>query len=161
MNISHFLKVKSKYKIFIYDHVKNNVQKKNSQKYKLRNLKLINKYNITYKTINPYKYYLDFNNNQKNVAKIINNDDLDIFVFNTGVSDLKLIDEIDAGRIISINKTSIFVPHEKIDYQSFQQPPWPYKVLNGKIYNFKYKKIINKKVNTNLFFHVVQKLMFC
>ena len=82
---------------------------------------------------------------------MINNDDLDIFVFNTGVSDLKLIDEIDAGRIISINKTSIFVPHEKIDYQSFQQPPWPYRELKGKIYNFKYKKIINKKVSTNLF----------
>ena len=112
MSISHFLNVKSKYKIFIYDHVQNNIQK-NSQKYKLNNLKLINKYNITYKTINPYKYYLDSNNNQKNIAKMINNDDLDIFVFNTGVSDLKLIDEIDAGRIISINKTSIFYHMKK------------------------------------------------
>ena len=160
MSISHFLNVKSKYKIFIYDHVQNNIQKKNSQKYKLNNLKLINKYNITYKTINPYKYYLDSNNNQKNIAKMINNDDLDIFVFNTGVSDLKLIDEIDAGRIISINKTSIVVPHEKIDYQSFQQPPWPYRELKGKIYNFKYKKIINKKVSTNLFSYTKRNLKF-
>ena len=44
---------------------------------------------------------------------MINNDDLDIFVFNTGVSDLKLIDEIDAGRIISINKTSILYHMKK------------------------------------------------
>lgn len=160
MDINHFINVKPKYNIFIYDHNVNNLQKLNSHKYKLRNLKLINKNNIDFKILPLDKYYLDNRNNQKKISEIINKDKLDIFIFNTGVRHLKLLDEINAARLISINKTSIFVPHEKIDIQSFQQPPWPYKELDGKIYNFKEKKFLNVNVSSKLFCYTRRNLNF-
>ena len=43
------------------------------------------------------------------------------------------------------------MPHSKIDLQTFQQPPWPYRIQRNKIYNFKTKKTININVTNKIF----------
>ena len=90
----------------------------------------------------------------------INKINADLLVFNTGYNLMNLIDLINTKKIISINITSLFVPHSKIDLQTFTQPPWPYKIRNRKIYNFKTKKSINIKVTNKIFIYKNKYLRF-
>lgn len=151
-------KKNSNFKFFIFNFNKTESDYINSEIHFKKNLNFLRKHNISYINYKNDGYFYEKSNQQDFISKKINNLNLDILIFNTGIRHLGILDKISVSKIVSINHTSIFVPHSKIDIQSFQQPPWPYKIKDNKIYNFSKKTIINIKVSSKLFLYNPNKL---
>lgn len=101
-----------------------------------------NKENVFYKKTPYLAPYDTPHPGQKELAKIIEEDNLDVFVFSSHTFTMTLLDLITTPILISINVTSLPTPHLKSSLQSFTQPPWPYEVRDKKIFNLKKGKPI-------------------
>ena len=143
-NLIHLKKFIKKFDVYIFEIEKHNEDKKLHFNFFKKNINYFKKNQIKFESI---KKGFDIENLTSKINKI----NADLLIFNTGASFIHIIDRINTKKIISINKTSLFVPHSKIDLQTFQQPPWPYRIQRNKIYNFKTKKTININVTNKIF----------
>ena len=143
-NLIHLKKFVKKFDVYIFEIEKHNEDKKLHFNFFKKNINYFKKNQIKFESI---KKGFDIENLTSKINKI----NADLLIFNTGASFIHIIDRINTKKIISINKTSLFVPHSKIDLQTFQQPPWPYRIQRNKIYNFKTKKTININVTNKTF----------
>lgn len=144
ISLIHLKKFINLFDVYIFEIEKNIESKKIHNAFFKKNSTFFNKNQIKFESLNK-------NFDVENLSSRINKINSDLLIFNAGIQLINLIDRINTKKIISINKTSLFVPHSKIDLQTFQQPPWPYRIKRNKIYNFKTKKIINVNVTDKIF----------
>jgi len=133
-----------KFDVYIFEIEKHKEDNKLHLNFFKKNIDYFKKNKVKFETFKK-----NFNN--ENLSSKINKINADFLIFNTGTNLINIIDRINTKKIISINKTSLFVPHSKIDLQTFNQPPWPYRIQRNKIYNFKTKKSINIDVTDKIF----------
>ena len=143
-NLIHLKKFIKLFDVYIFEISKYKEDKKLHLNFLKKNINYFKKNKVNFKSI---KKKFDIENLSSRINKI----NADLLIFNVGANLIDIIDQINTKKIISINKTSLFVPHSKIDLQTFQQPPWPYRIRKNKIYNFKTKKIINVNVTDKIF----------
>ena len=143
-NLIHLKKFIKLFDIYIFEISKSKEDKKLYIDFLKENIDYFKKNKVKFESIEK-KFDVE------NLSSRINKINADLLVFNVGASFIGVIDLINTKKIISINKTSLFVPHSKINLQTFQQPPWPYRIRKNKIYNFKTKKIININVTDKIF----------
>lgn len=144
VNLGHIEKFCKKFDVFVFEPTKTKLDYQISKKFFRLNKKKFIKKNLKFKTLIQ-------NNNINNLINEINLINSDYFIFDGGINSINLIDSINSKKIISINKTSTFFPHPKIDIQTYNQPAWPYKIKNNKIFNFKNNKFIQVPVTEKLF----------
>ena len=133
-----------KFDVYIFEIEKHKEDNKLHLNFFKKNIDYFKKNKVKFETFKK-----NFNN--ENLSSKINKINADFLIFNTGTNLINIIDRINTKKIISINKTSLFVPHSKIDLQTFNHPPWPYRIQRNKIYNFKTKKSINIDVTDKIF----------
>ena len=144
VSFEHLKKFTKKFDLYFFEIEKN----KEDNKFKNKFLKKKNNFLIQ----NNIKFeWFKRNFSSDNLSTKINKLNADLLIFDNGFSMNDTIDKINTKKIISINKTSLFVPHSKIDLQTFQQPPWPYRIQGNKIYNFKKNRYININVTDKIF----------
>ena len=143
-NLIHLKKFIKLFDVYIFEISKHKEDKKLYLNFLKKNINYFKKNKVKFKSIEKK---ID----TENLSSRINKINADLLIFNSGASLIDVIDRINTKKIISINKTSLFIPHSKIDLQTFQQPPWPYRIQKNKIYNFKTKKIINVNVTDKIF----------
>jgi len=143
-NLIHLKKFIKLFDVYIFEISKYKEDKKIHINFLKQNINFFKKNKIKFESIEKK---IDVENLSSRINKI----NADLLIFNVGEKFIDVIDQINTKKIISINKTSLFVPHSKINLQTFQQPPWPYRIRKNKIYNFKTKKIININVTDKIF----------
>tara|TARA_Y100000768_G_scaffold380065_1_gene356652 strand:- start:3802 stop:5196 length:1395 start_codon:yes stop_codon:yes gene_type:complete len=144
VSFDHLKKFTKKFDLYFFEIEKNKEDNKFRNKFLKKNNNFLIKNNIKFEW-----YKRNFSSD--NLSTKINKLNADLIIFDKGIGMIDIIDKINTKKIISINKTSLFVPHSKIDLQTFQQPPWPYRIQGNKIYNFKKKKYININVTEKIF----------
>jgi hypothetical protein len=145
-NLIHLKKFIKLFDVYIFEISKNKEDTKLHLNFFKKKINYFKKNQVKFESIKK-------NFDIENLSSKINKINADLLIFNIGTSLINIIDRINTKKIISINKTSIFIPHSKIDLQTFQQPPWPYRIQKNKIYNFKTKKIINVNVTDKIFIY--------
>jgi hypothetical protein len=141
IHLKKFIKL---FDVYIFEIAKHKEHIKLHRNFLKKNINYLKKNKVKFESI-QIKFDIE------NLSSKINKINADLLIFNTGSDFIDIIDRINTKKIISINKTSLFVPHSKIDLQTFQQPPWPYRIKKNKIYNFKTKKTININVTDKIF----------
>ena len=149
--INHLKKFIKKFDVHIFELSKNKLDFENQANFFKTNYNYFKRYNVK-------GYNFTINSTADEISDAINELNADLLIFDVGTRFINVIDKINVKKIISINKTSLFVPHSKINLQSFTQPPWPYKIKNNKIYNFKHKNFVNVKVTDKLISYSIKNI---
>ncbi len=144
VSFEHLKKFTKKFDLYFFEIEKNKEDFKFKKEFLKKNINYLKKNNIKFE-------WFKQNFNSNNLSLKINKLNADLLIFDNGFSMIDIIDKINTKKIISINKTSLFVPHSKIDLQTFHQPPWPYRIQGNKIYNFKKNKYIKINVTDKIF----------
>lgn len=155
-DIKNFKNIPNNLEIIIFEF--NHSKKRYNQSQKL--FKSFNNKKVKVFILQLHKPWCNGFEDQSNIAELINSQNLDCLIFDTGIFHLHLLDKINTPKIISYNKTSLIVPSIKIDIQSFCQPCYPYSTVKNKIYNFRHKNFLNSKIDDDFLIYRSREIEF-
>ena len=98
---------------------------------------------LTYRKTPSFNYWEESTKNYDKFLNMIGTDKIDVFFNITGSYILPLFDKCNVAVLLHTATTQIHLAHPKFIVQGFVQPPWPYKVIDGKIFNIKAQKHLN------------------